>query len=335
MNTDFWAITSYYNLAGWRSRPRNYRLFRESLSLPLLTVEWHPDGVYDLGPADADWLVQVKGGDLMWQKERLLDLALDHLPSSVKYVAWLDAEVLFCDPRWQERTRDALERHVLVQPFDRAIFLDEDVTSRLGTHEICSRDVLRVTGLKSRRSLMAMVGEVGDRIADLDLECRAASFHVYEPGVNTYLDRPAYGFAWAAKVDVLRAFRIYDRCVLGGGDHLFGYGVLGLGERLLESNRSLGWDFYGNCRSYRMWMDRAADACSGRLGVCEGTLLHLFHGHLEQRQFKSRIDGLAPFGLDLDRDIVAGHGRPWSWSRRKDELNRYFLSYIRGRREDG
>ena len=96
--SDFWAIAPYYNLAGWKSRPRNYRLFRESLSIPLLTVEWHPDGAYDLGPTDADRLVQVEGGDPMWQKERLLDLALDNLPPHVKYVAWLDADVLFCDP---------------------------------------------------------------------------------------------------------------------------------------------------------------------------------------------------------------------------------------------
>src|SRR5262245_42591250 len=75
-----WAITSYFNPAGYRNRRENYRLFRERLAVPLVTVEWARDGRFALGPEDAEVLVQVSGGDVLWQKERLLNVALRHLP---------------------------------------------------------------------------------------------------------------------------------------------------------------------------------------------------------------------------------------------------------------
>jgi hypothetical protein len=59
---------SYFNPIGSRRRLANYRVFRNSLAAPLLTVEWSPQGRFELDPTDADVLVQISGGDLMWQK---------------------------------------------------------------------------------------------------------------------------------------------------------------------------------------------------------------------------------------------------------------------------
>jgi hypothetical protein len=53
-----WAITSYFNPAGYRTRLENYRRFRAHLTVPLVTVEASFDGRFELGPADADILVQ-------------------------------------------------------------------------------------------------------------------------------------------------------------------------------------------------------------------------------------------------------------------------------------
>ena len=63
-------------------------------------------------------------------------------------------------------------------------------------------------------------------------------------------------------------------------------------------------------------------------------MLHLFHGTLADRQYRSRIDGLARYGLDVDRDLTASAGEPWSWTRQREELNAYVLGYLRNRRED-
>ena len=100
-------------------------------------------------------------------------------------------------------------------------------------------------------------------------------------------------------------------------------------------HRSVGWDFYGGGASYREWAQPAAAVCRGRLRCGDETIVHLYHGSLDNRQYRSRIDGLVRFGLDLERDIAADPGAPWSWTRDATELNGYFLEYLRNRKEDG
>jgi len=60
-----WAITSYYNPLRGAHRRRNYDVFRRHLRMPLLTVEWSPEGRFELGPRDAEILVQLAGGGLL------------------------------------------------------------------------------------------------------------------------------------------------------------------------------------------------------------------------------------------------------------------------------
>src|SRR4029078_10153202 len=121
---------------------------------------------------------------------------------------------------------------------------------------------------------------------------------------------------------------------MGAGDMLFCYSITDLSQKLIEQQKATGWGFYGDCQSYHRWAAAAADACRGALGCREGRILHLFHGSLENRQYKSRIEGLIPFALDLDSDIHADAGQPWSWRRDRDRLNEYFLTYMRARKED-
>ena len=183
-----------------------------------------------------------------------------------------------------------------------------------------------------RDSFLGMFGRVKEDIVRFDLDLR------FQPGEirsNNIMKRPAHGFAWAAQASLLRKIGVYDRCIMGTGDMLFCYGVSGLSQQLLDSQKAAGWAFYGDCRSYRQWALRAAEACGGHCGCVSGRILHLFHGSLQERQYKSQIDGLVPFAIDLDEDIAAGGGEPWSWCRDQRRLNEYFLKYLRDRNEDG
>ncbi|MGK7943573.1 MAG: hypothetical protein AB4058_03810 [Microcystaceae cyanobacterium] len=98
------AVTSYFNPLKYRSRKRNYLFFKNQLSIPLLTVEWSPNGQFDLTEKDADFLIQLSSGDLMWQKERLLNLAFSQVPDHFKYVAWLDSDIVFLDQDWVKKS---------------------------------------------------------------------------------------------------------------------------------------------------------------------------------------------------------------------------------------
>jgi hypothetical protein len=57
-----WAVTCYFNPAGYRLRLENYRVFRQRLNVPLATVELSFDGDFELRADDADALLQIRGG---------------------------------------------------------------------------------------------------------------------------------------------------------------------------------------------------------------------------------------------------------------------------------
>lgn len=339
-NATFWAVTTYFNPSGSSRRINNYRCFRRSLSIPLLTIEWHPSGRFQLSEGEeADQLIQIDGGDWMWQKERLLQIALAALPAHVEHVAWLDCDVVFHDKDWAEKAERLLRLRPIIQPFEQIVYLDSESTRALAECG-ASPALLGDHGLQTRPSFLRLFNEVGSGIVGLDLGNRFARRDPaaerqrdasYEAG---YMARPAHGHAWAARRAFIDSIGLYDRCVLGGGDLLFCYGLIGEHEALIANHRSVGWDFYGGCASYRAWAAHAASHCQGRLGRMDGALLHLFHGGMEHRQYRSRIDGALGFGLDLDRDLRAEGNAPWRWGRSRAALNEYFLAYMRNRRED-
>jgi hypothetical protein len=328
--SDLWVVTTYYNPVRWQSRLRNYRAFRAALAAPLLTVEWDREGSYELTPADAEILVRQRGGDVLWQKERLLGFALDALPAHVRCVAWIDCDVIFAHPGWYERTRRLLLDHDVIQPFRRVIYLDRETSSAVaatGRFDAVERLAARHA---IRPSFLDLYERTGDDIARVDLA------HRFDPapadGGYQIMARPAYGHAWAARVEAMRRIGWYERCILGGGDLLFAYGIVGQAEALLANHRSVGWDYYGSA-GYRAWAAASAEKRPA-LACGDETLLHLFHGTLADRQYRSRIDGLARFGLDVERDVAADPGHPWSWTRHGPEVSAYVLEYLRNRNED-
>ena len=74
MASELYAITTYYNPASYRRRLRNYRL-QAGLKVPLVTVELGFGGTFELTGDDADILVRLPAGSILWQKERLLNVA--------------------------------------------------------------------------------------------------------------------------------------------------------------------------------------------------------------------------------------------------------------------
>ena len=79
-----WAITSYFDSCGSGVRLANYKAFREQLEVPLVTVELSFDGSFALEPDDAEVLIQLSDGDVLWQKERLLNVALKASPGRLR-----------------------------------------------------------------------------------------------------------------------------------------------------------------------------------------------------------------------------------------------------------
>src|SRR5262249_49610675 len=201
----FWAITSYFNPVGYRRRLTNYRTFRRRLAVPLVAVEFSCGGPFQLGPGDADVLIQLRKGDILWQKERLLNVALRALPDCCDKVAWLDCDVIFPRPDWVERTSGALDRFALVQPFHQAHDLPQDVLP-----ETAGAAPDLPTG-HARFRLLAR-GADAERLLRGDMRLS---------------ERGHSGLAWAARREVLDADGFYDVCVLGSGNRAMVCAALG------------------------------------------------------------------------------------------------------------
>jgi hypothetical protein len=92
IDSKIWAVTTYYNPCNYKRRLENFKVFRENLNLPLLVVELSYGIQYGLTKNDAEIVIQLKGSSIMWQKERLLNIAIDKLPKHVENVVWLDCE---------------------------------------------------------------------------------------------------------------------------------------------------------------------------------------------------------------------------------------------------
>jgi hypothetical protein len=303
---DFWGIAAYFNPMGYQRRRANYRVFREHLPIPLVTVETSHTGQFDLRAGDADLLIQLPCRDILWHKERLLNLALRRLPAACRYVVWLDCDVVFTRRDWVDGTRAALERHTLVQPF-RTL-----------------RDIPRDAPLD------AETGELRHSFAALWRDGTAPAEIFRTLGGSVTLGY-SLGHAWAARRDLLDQHGFYDAFILGSGNKLMAGAATGKINDLVAAYHMNRWE----AEHYLAWAHPLYESVQGRLGVVDGMLLHLWHGDPQNRNFKGRRAGFERFEFNPFLDIVGAENGCWSWNTDKPAMHAYVKSYFASRHEDG
>jgi hypothetical protein len=295
-----WAITTYFNVAGDDRRLRNYHVFRSRLDLPLLCVELSFNGDFDLGDDDADILVRVHGGDVLWQKERLLNIALEALPRACYAVAWLDCDVLFEDPDWSRDALGMLTDLPLIQPFAQAIDLGRDqlpdeTTQPDGSVAPC------------RSSITALV-----------LQGKFLQQWFAQPGASMIAGY-APGFAWLARAEVMRRHGLYDGNILGNGDKLLFNAALGRCREAIIGYRMNS----AQARHYLAWAKGFHESITSRIAYLPQRLFHLWHGDLVCRRYGPRVEEFNRFDFDPFVDIQHGPSGSWEWSSPKPEMHRF------------
>jgi hypothetical protein len=298
-----WAITAFFNPAGSPRRLANYRLFRSALRVPLVAVElaYGPD--FELTTGDADVLVQRRGRDVLWQKERLLNLALAVLPPSCAAVAWLDADVVFAEADWAAATLAALDRFALLQPFSVVHDAEGPVAPGDGW------------GPPTRRSLGRVLVDGAIEPTQVATARLAGEF------------RCTAGLAWAARRETLDRHGLYDAAIVGGGDRAIVCAALGEWAGLREQH-ALGPRQWAH---YLAWAGPFHAAIRGQVGCVAGALLNLHHGARSARNYAGRHAGLARFGLDPAVDLARDEGGCWRWNTDRPDLHGYVREYLQGR----
>ena len=308
-NKKLWALTSYYNPMKYESRLNNYKIFSRNIGVPLVTVELSFGGQLQLTESDADILIQIEEGDIMFQKERLLNIALSQVPADVSCVAWVDCDLCLSNG-WGDKAIAALEDYPLIQLFSRFY----DLPKNSLPDDI---DTL---------SLPANV-PVGKFLASGASAYDACNI----PSSGRYTGGHLFGIAWAGRAEVLRACNFYDACIVGSGDRASAYAAMGQFEaakKHMEMNEKR-WDHY------REWAEILHRQVRGRLGFIDSNVYHLWHGDLADRNYIDRHTGFRIFDFDPNEDIALTASGSWRWNSDKPEMHAYLRRYFQLRNEDG
>jgi len=308
--SNVWAITCYFPFDdpdGDKRRLRTYRGFRERLRVPLVAVELSAAGRFDLGPADAEKLIQVQGGARLWQKERLLNLAIQDLPPECDVVLWTDCDVILPGGDWPDQLCGLLESCRLVQPFRHIRYLSEPEPPT---------DLSRATVSETRHSAVALW-----RDGLLPEESFSA---------RGYSDRLRYspGLAWAARRDLLERHGFYDGMILGSGDKAIFSAACERQEQFV--NAYCGGEIHS--RHYLEWACPFAADVRGQVGYLDGDAYHLFHGDLSNRGYSSRYEGFNQFDFDPARDLRQSASGIWDWDSDKPEMHDFVRMAFERRR---
>ena len=313
-----WAVTTYFNPRGYNRRRANYRVFRDNLPLPLLAIEWSPNGQFELQPGDADLLIQVGGGDVLWQKERLLNLAIDRLPPSCRHVAWVDCDIVFEAPHLERRMLSALGDHALVQPFESVLYLDP-----LPLERMLGADAWRSASIE--RELQGAVFAYRDQKRYWERE-GGAEFLAQRGGY-----RPAPGFVWAAHRDFLARHPLLDVWAVGGGDTAYTYAAFDAPEYVVQRHKL-------SPPHRELFFERAAllrDEVRDDVGFAAGRIMHLWHGDIDDRGYNTRHLILSEHHFDPARHLRPDPTGVWAWGEAPEALRSSVVRYFEQRREDG
>lgn len=303
-------MTSYFNPVHYHHRLANYRIFRARLNVPLIAVElaYGPD--FELGDDAAEILIRLRATDVMWQKERLLNIALKTLPVTCRKVAWLDCDIVFAGQDWAPEVSRLLDHFKLLQVFSRAHHMPADVEGF---------DLRPETAEFTRASAVSAIAGGLPAAQCLGEDVMGGQFAF------------SRGYAWAARRELLDSVCLYDGNVIGGGDRAMACAAFGLANEAARVHTMTD----SHRRHYLAWAGQFHKAVGGAVGFADCDLFHLWHGEMKNRRATERHSRLSAFDFDPSTDIATDANGCWQWASAKPDLHAYVREYFTQRKEDG
>ncbi len=323
-----WVITSYYNPAKYDTRRDNFKAFRRYLNAPLLVVELAQEGEHHLTKDDGDIVLTLVGEDRIWQKERLLNIGLAELPAHVEYVAWIDCDLIFEDEDWPSKAKQRLSRNGgLLQLFETSVHLPRGVDMRALSPAACAHYTPIMRGVSIARSLAASEFDSN--------EIKLTRARAQPNLIQQYrlADRHnCYGMAWSAHRATIAASGFYDRNVVGGGDAVQAFAALAR----LDDYWALRPHTAAHKQDARDWDAGArSNNLFSNIDALDNRVYHMWHGSIEDRDYRGRYNILFRNDFDPSRDISHSPNGTWVWSDPRGALANEVGAYFFSRQEDG
>ena len=295
VKSKLYVVAVISNPARFQTRYKLFNEFCERMrkedNVVLVTLELQQG----LRPFITDAVIKLRTNYEIWYKENLINIAVQHLPSHWKYMAWIDADVEFQNKNWVSDTIDQLQTYKIVQLFSHAIDLG------------IKKETLHVhTGF----AYQYVNGETWK-------EARYGNF--WHPGYAWAITKEAYN-----DIGGLMEFPI-----LGSADNHMSLSFIGMVSKSLNSQLHENYKMLAN-----IFQDRCERHIKRNIGFVHGTILHHFHGNKVDRKYQDRWKILIENKFDPLRDLKKDFNNLWQLEDTKIKLRDDIIMYFRQRNED-
>lgn len=306
-----YVISTVFNSPRFRSRYKLYEDFARMVDdsgAILYTVEVaFGERAFAVTSPDNPRHLQLRTSTEIWHKERALNLLVQRLPREWQYLAWIDGDLRFVRPDWDDEILHALQHYAVIQPWTQAL----DLSS---TYEVVG----------------AVQRSLGWAVAAGEPVKPSQYYYGGPPGAKFF--HP--GYAWATRRDIWDGLGgLLDTPILGSADNLMAQALLGQADSLIPAGASAGY----RARILE-WQERAEAVVKRNLGATSGLLLHHWHGAKAARRYQERNQIIIDTQFDPDTDLRVDWQGLYHLSHRNDARTRMLRDQVRGyfhgRRED-
>lgn len=306
VDTDIlYVVLPYFNFCGFVRRRELFVQFVNRISkqqnIKIVVVEAIHDSTptpneSQLPKLDGVYIhIRIPVPAQLWVKESLINLAVQKLPFDWKYMAWVDADITFLQEDWVQRTINALDQDDVVQMFQTCV--------NMGPSE---------EAMKIDRSFAFMHRESGHPFHRTD------KYGHWHPG-----------FAWACTHKAyLQMDGLLDIGILGSGDRHMALALIG------HADWSAPGNIHPNYVQRLTEFQQRTQSQGLTLGYVPGTILHHWHGRLQDRKYRERWDILTQLKYDPDKDVKYTVHRTLTFTEDGERLREPIKEYFVGRKED-
>ena len=302
---NLYVITAVFNPASFKSRTDLYFQFAEhmrSSNITLITIEcvYGDTSEFSVTNSNNTNHIQLRTNIPLWHKENLINIAINRLPSTWKYVLWLDADIEFLESDWPSRVIEAFKKYEIIQVYKIAQFLGPQC------------DIIKL-----QFSFTYAIVE--------DLPILRKDFWLFYP-------HPGYGWGMSK--------RAYDQVnglieigILGGGDSMMSYSLIGRSsESFITPKSNFTENFF---REIEEWEERVKIfRDEKKIGYADCVIKHHFHGYGIDRQYRNREDILMKYKYDPSKDLYKDDNGLLQLTDRKMAMIERILEYFKSRDED-
>lgn len=255
--------------------------------------------------------VQVRSHHELWHKENMINLGVHRLSlydPDWEYVAWIDGDITFQRKDIVLETVQQLQHYDIVQMFSHVVDMGPDMQ------------------FMSQNSSFAFMYH--QNMCNSPQSNGHGGYYVTKQSTFWHP-----GYAWAARRNFFDKIQLFDKGILGAGDHHMALGLIGEAKRSLPGHCSQAYK-----KSVMDWEKQAMFAIQKNIGYVPGLITHHWHGAKKNRKYVERwkiiTDNKFDPVSDLTRDPFGLYRLNMCNGERSIKLRDDIRRYFRQRNED-